>query len=95
MISDVGIECQFLETEKSITCLAPEVIEDLTNRTKQADIYSNGIVLRKCGTASRRSQNSCLSADSHSEKWLQAIVQKWIGIISTFREYLMSWWNAG
>ncbi|XP_028400655.1 serine/threonine-protein kinase STY8-like [Dendronephthya gigantea] len=45
LISDVGIVGQFLETEKSITYLAPEVLEDLTNRTKEADMYSYGIVL--------------------------------------------------
>ena len=44
-ISDIGIAGQFLETEKSITYLAPEVLEGLTNRTKEADIYSYGIVL--------------------------------------------------
>ncbi|XP_028400790.1 platelet-derived growth factor receptor alpha-like [Dendronephthya gigantea] len=45
MISDIGIVGQFLETEKSITNLAPEVLEDLRNRTKAADVYSYGIVL--------------------------------------------------
>ncbi|XP_028400624.1 uncharacterized protein LOC114523790 [Dendronephthya gigantea] len=45
MISDVGIVGRFLKIPKSITHLAPEVLEDLTNRTKEADIYSYGIVL--------------------------------------------------
>ena len=45
MVSDIGIVGQFLETEKSIIYLAPEVLKVLTNRTKEADIYSYGIVL--------------------------------------------------
>ena len=45
MISDVGIVGQFLETENSIIYLAPEVLENLTNRTKEADMYSYGLVL--------------------------------------------------
>ncbi|XP_028400657.1 uncharacterized protein LOC114523822 [Dendronephthya gigantea] len=45
MISDVGIAGRFLETEKSMPYLAPEVLENLTNRTKKADIYSYGIML--------------------------------------------------
>ncbi|XP_028400622.1 uncharacterized protein LOC114523788 [Dendronephthya gigantea] len=45
MISDIGIVGRFLETEKSIIYLAPEVLKVLTNRTKESDIYSYGIVL--------------------------------------------------
>ncbi|XP_028400623.1 dual serine/threonine and tyrosine protein kinase-like [Dendronephthya gigantea] len=45
MISDVGIVGQFVETEKSIIYLAPEVLENLANRTKEADMYSYGLVL--------------------------------------------------
>ena len=45
MIGDTGIVGRFLETEKSIIYLAPEVVADLTNRTKKADIYSYGIML--------------------------------------------------
>ncbi|XP_028400787.1 uncharacterized protein LOC114523923 [Dendronephthya gigantea] len=45
MISDVGIVGRFLETEKSMPYLAPEVLENLTNRAKEADMYSYGIVL--------------------------------------------------
>ncbi|XP_028400626.1 dual serine/threonine and tyrosine protein kinase-like [Dendronephthya gigantea] len=44
-ISDIGILGQLSETEVSMPYLAPEVLEDLTNRTKQADIYSYGIML--------------------------------------------------
>ena len=45
MISDIGIVGRFLETEKSIIYLAPEVLKVLTNRTKESDIYSYGITL--------------------------------------------------
>ncbi|XP_028400784.1 uncharacterized protein LOC114523921 [Dendronephthya gigantea] len=45
MISDIGIVGRFLETDKSIIYLAPEVLKVLTNRTKESDIYSYGIVL--------------------------------------------------
>ena len=45
MIGDTGVVGRFLETEKSIIYLAPEVLADLTNRTKKADIYSYGIML--------------------------------------------------
>ena len=44
-ISDIGILGRCFETEKSITYLAPEVLEDQTNRTKEADMYSYGIML--------------------------------------------------
>ena len=44
-ISDIGILGRCSETEKSITYLAPEVLEDLKNRTKEADMYSYGIML--------------------------------------------------
>ncbi|XP_028400792.1 tyrosine-protein kinase transmembrane receptor Ror-like [Dendronephthya gigantea] len=45
IISDIGIVGQHLETERSITYLAPEVFEDQMNCTKEADIYSYGIML--------------------------------------------------
>ncbi len=45
MIADIGIVGQFLETEKSIIYLAPEVLANLEMRTKEADIYSYGIML--------------------------------------------------
>ena len=45
LISDIGIVGQYMETEKSITYLAPEVFENPINRTKEADIYSYGIML--------------------------------------------------
>ena len=45
MIADIGIVGQFLETEKSIIYLAPEVLANLNMRTKEADIYSYGIML--------------------------------------------------
>ncbi len=45
MITDIGMVGQFLETEKSIIYLAPEVLANLNMRTKEADIYSYGIML--------------------------------------------------
>ena len=45
MIADIGIVGQFLVTEKSMIYLAPEVLANLDMRTKEADIYSYGIML--------------------------------------------------
>lgn len=47
MTSEIGIVGQYLETEKGILCLAPEILEDLHNRTKEGNIYSFGIMLRE------------------------------------------------
>ena len=44
-IADIEIVGQFLETEKSIIYLAPEVLANLEMRTKEADMYSYGIML--------------------------------------------------
>jgi dimethylaniline monooxygenase (N-oxide forming) len=45
MIGDTGIVGRFLEMEKSMIYLAPEVLKSLTKRTTKADIYSYGIML--------------------------------------------------
>ena len=45
MIGDIGIVGKFKKIEKSIIYIAPEVLQNLENCTKAADIYSYGIML--------------------------------------------------
>ena len=44
-ITDIGIVGRYTETEKGIIYLAPEVLENLLKRKKEADVYSYGIML--------------------------------------------------
>ena len=44
-ITDIGFVGQIVETKESFVYLAPEVLENLMIRKKEADIYSYGIML--------------------------------------------------
>ncbi|XP_028400788.1 serine/threonine-protein kinase STY17-like [Dendronephthya gigantea] len=96
MISDIGIVGQFLETEKSITNLAPEVLEDLRNRTKAADVYSYGIVLWEMWYGAHAFREFMpIEKVQFREKLVEGYRPEMDNNKSTYQKYMGSWWQAG